>query len=159
MDFSFPAHSTTGVLNGDDLTFFYYDIGLDNLQSWPDAYDWDSVVSEFKGRLDIEACTSDQMPKDFVPNTIRFTVPDNKSPGNESKAAAFFRHLRNVFAHYRVAREGDNYVLYDDNGHAPTMRGFVNTELLKRFCFSFFDLRDKIINDLEISNNPNIENQ
>lgn len=157
MDFAFPAHFTTGVLNGDDLTFFYYDIGLDNLQGWPDAYDWDSVVSEFKDCLDIEACKSNQIPKDFILNTIRFTVSGNKNSDKGSKAAAFFRHLRNAFAHYRVVREGENYVISDGNKHA-TMRGFVNIEILKSLCFRFFEVRENIINDLDNSNKPILEN-
>lgn len=78
MDFSFPKHNTTGVLNGDDLVFFYYDIGLDNLQGWPDTYDWDSVIDEFKCVLDIDSCTTAEMPSDFATNNIRFTVSDDK---------------------------------------------------------------------------------
>lgn len=49
MDFKIPNHHETGVLNGEDLTFFYYDIGLDNLQGWPKVYDWDAIVEEFRG--------------------------------------------------------------------------------------------------------------
>ena len=53
------------MLLGDDLVFFYYDIGLDNLQEWRKEYDWNSVVAEFAGVLDIESCATDHIPTDF----------------------------------------------------------------------------------------------
>lgn len=155
MDFTFPIHYTTGILNGEDLIFFYYDIGLDNLQGWPSAYDWDAVVEEFKGELDIDICASTQISTEFVQNRIQFTVPNLKNSGSSSKSAAFFRHLRNAFAHYHVVREGENYVFTDGKKNA-TMRGLVNAELLKKFCFRFFDSREKILNDIENTNNPTI---
>lgn len=158
MDFSFTKHTTTGVLNGEDLKFFYYDIGLDNLQGWPAIYDWDSVVKEFKDKLDIDSCPKDQMPNELTLNTIRFTVSNSKKSDNGSKAMAFFRHLRNAFAHYNVVRKGENYALIDSKGY-ETMRGLVNAEILKQFCFRFFDYREKITNDYEESNNQNIENK
>lgn len=130
MDFSFPEHNTTGILNGNDLVFFYYDIGLDNLQGWPVVYDWDSVVDEFKGLLDIDSCTAAEIPSNLVTNKIRFTVSDDKNLDNGSKSAAFFRHLRNAFAHYSVVREGENYVL-SDGKKTTTMRGLVNVDLMK----------------------------
>lgn len=148
MDFKFPNHFETGELGGDDLTFFYYDIGLDNLQGWPLVYDWDAVVECFKGELDIDSCTSNQISTEFVQNKIRFTVSNRKNSDNGSNVAAFFRHLRNAFAHYHIVREGENYVLKDGT-NKTTMRGLVNAELLKKFCFKFFDTREKILNDME----------
>lgn len=158
MDFSLPKHSTTGILSGDDLTFFYYDIGMDNLQGWPDVYDWDTVVEEFKGKLDIDACTQAQIDDDFVQNKIRFTVSNQKNSDNGSKSAAFFRHLRNAFAHYGVVREGDNYVL-TDGIKSITMRGLVDAELFKNLCYKFFEIREKIINDSEDTNIPFLNKQ
>ena len=148
MDLSIPKHFTTGILNGDDLKFFYYDICLDTLQGWPLVYDWDSVVEEFKGQIDIDSCQSAQIPENFEQNKIRFTVSEEKAVDNVSKSAAFFRHLRNAFAHYYVVRKGKNYVLTDGRENI-TMRGLVDAELLKQFCFRFFDLREKTISDHE----------
>lgn len=153
MKFSFPEHYQTGILSGDDLTFFYYDIGLDILQSHPQMYIWDDVVEEFKGKLDIDVCSPTRIDTEFTLNRIRFTVSNNKNSDNGSKAAAFFRHLRNSFAHYRIVREGENYVITDIGGSHVTMRGFVKAELLKQFCFSFFKMRDQFINDYENTNN------
>ncbi len=157
MDCKIPDHHETGVLNGEDLTFFYYDIGRDNLQGWPDVYDWDAIVEEFRGKLDISTCTAAQIGPEFVLNRIRFTVSNRKDADSGSKAAAFFRHLRNSFAHYHIVREGENYVLIDVDGTSKTtMRGLVNAELLKKFCFRFFDIREKILCDMENANNPTI---
>lgn len=153
--FALPEHFTTGVLNGDDLRFFYYDIGVDNLQRWPCVYDWDSVVEKFKGVLDIDVCTSAKIPKDFKLNNIRFTISNQQYLDNGSKSAAFFRHLRNAFAHYQIVREGRNFILFDCDDYVA-MRGFVNAELLKKFCFSFFDIREKIISDNENINNSTL---
>ncbi len=158
MDYFIPEHFTTGVLNDEDLRFFYYDIGLDNNQGWPEVYDWNVIVKEFKGVLDIDACSAAQIDADLVPNKIRFTVSYQKNSDNGSKSVAFFRHLRNAFAHYRVVREGDNYVI-SDGINKTTMWGLVNAELLKKFCFQFFDIREKLISDHENINNTTLENQ
>lgn len=155
MDFKIPKHHETGVLNGDDLTFFYYDIGLDNLLGCPEVYEWDVVIEEFKGELDIDSCTSDQISTELVQNRIRFTVSNQKNSDNGSKSAAFFRHLRNAFAHYRVVREGENYVLAD-GAEKITMRGLIKAELLKKFCFRYFDIREKILNNIDNDNNSTI---
>lgn len=151
MNFTIPKHYTTGTLNGNDLIFFYYDIGQDNLQGWPEVYDWDTVVDEFKNSLDIQSCSSDQIDADFVQNKIRFTVSNQKNSDNGSKPLAFFRHLRNAFAHYHIVREGENFILTDRSNNM-TMRGLVNAELLKQFCFRFFDMRQKIIDENNVNN-------
>ncbi|MDE5683525.1 MAG: hypothetical protein K2I39_04865 [Muribaculaceae bacterium] len=157
MEFSFPKHFTTGFLSGDDLTFFYYDICQDHLQGWPQVYDWEAVVDEFKGRLDIDNCSSAHMDDEFVQNKIRFTVSNQKKSDNGSKAAAFFRHLRNAFANHSVVREGDNYDLTDGTKNA-TMRGLVNVKLLKEFCFKFFDYRERLTDKYDNINNPTLNN-
>lgn len=156
MDFKIPDHYETGVLNGDDLTFFYYDIGLDNLQGWPLSYDWEAVVNEFKDLVDIASCDKSDIPKQLVDNQIRFTVSQELDSDNGSNACAFFRHLRNAFAHYSVTRQGEWYFLSDYSDKGKSMYGKIKASLLKAFCFRFFDIREKILNDLENTNNPTI---
>lgn len=156
MDFKIPNHYENGVLNGDDLIFFYYDIGLDNLQGWPLAYDWDIVIEEFKGQIDVASCDKADIPDDLQDNQIRFTVSADKSSDNDSKSSAFFRHLRNAFSHYKVSRQGDWFYLTDHSGKEKSMHGKINVELLKKFCFRFFDIREKIMNDMENANNPTL---
>lgn len=156
MDFKIPGHHDTGVLNGDDLIFFYYDIGLDNLQGWPLSYDWEPVVNEYKDLVDIASCDKSDIPEQLMDNQIRFTVSTEKDSDNGSTTCAFFRHLRNAFAHYRVTRNGEWYILSDYSGKDKSMYGKIKASLLKEFCFRFFDLREKNINDMENANNPTI---
>ena len=157
MNFFIPEHFTTVVLNGDDLRFFYYDVGLENFQGWPKIYEWNAIIEEFKSLLDIGSCTPGQIPKTYIQNQVRFTLSSQEQSGNVSEATAFFRHLRNAFAHYRIVREGDNYILTDETKHTTTMLGMVNAEFLKSFCFRFFEIRDKVVDKYEKSQNPNIE--
>lgn len=141
-DFSFPKHLTNGILNPDDLNFFYYDIGKENIGDTPFLYEWDAVVNEFSDVLDIDSCSKEQIDKEFVQNKIRFTISAKEK---KSKTAAFFRHLRNAFAHYRIVRDGENYCLIDKDPQDAqiTMRGLVKAEILKNFCFRFFEQRDE----------------
>lgn len=140
--FDFSKHFTNGILNPDDLKFFYYDIGKENIGDTPFLYEWDAVVNEFSDVLDIDSCSKKQIDKEFVQNKIRFTISAKEK---KSKAAAFFRHLRNAFAHYHIERDGENYRLIDKDPKDAkiTMRGLVKAELLKKVCFSFFDQREK----------------
>lgn len=59
-----------------------------------------------------------------------------------------FSHLRNAFAHYNIVREGENFILTDGE-KTYSMCGFVNAELLKNFCFRFFDIREEITRNYE----------
>jgi len=139
--FDLSEHFTIGVLNPEDLTFFYYDIGKGHLENTP-FNDWDTVVNEFSGVLDIDTCTKDQVDEDFIQDKIRFTA---SMQGNEEepKAVALFRHLRNAFAHYHIVREGENYCLIDKRGEQVNMRGLVKAEILKDFCFRLLDQGEK----------------
>lgn len=151
MDFTFPQHNHHGILNGDDLKFFYYDIGEDNLQGWPDVYDWNSVIIKFFGIIDIDTCDNANIPSYFKDNFIRFSIDQQKD--NSSVASAFFRHLKNAFSHYRIVRMGDWHEITDKNLKGDlTFRGKVKADLLKEFCFLFFAQREKIINSQD---NPN----
>lgn len=110
---------------------------------WPSVYDWDKIVNEYEGRLNILDCSIDSIGQDINNNTILFSLSNS---GRECKAEAFFRHLRNAFAHHRIVRERDNYFITDmlSNGKF-SMYGIVNAELLKNFCFSLFEEKDRAI--------------
>ena len=151
MDFNIPDHSSRGYLNYEDLSFFYYDIGLDNLAGLPNVYDWDAVMNQFAGVIDIDSCAEGQVPNEYQQNVIRFTLC---AGDNGSKSSALFRHLRNAFSHYRINREGDNFTLTDQISGGLTMRGLINAELLKKICFKFFEQRDAILNNLEDIKEP-----
>ncbi len=142
MDFSIPKHYTNGVLTGDDLKFFYYDIGLDNLQDAPVLYDWDNVVNEFSGDIRIIP-SKDEIAEFSDMNTIKFHIREF-----DQSAAAFIRHLRNAFSHYLIIRENDTFYITDQrnkNGKTMiTMRGIVKADVLKKFCFRLFDTHDNL---------------
>ncbi len=150
MDFTLQTNFTHGRLGGDDLTFFYYDIGEDHLQGWPSSYDWESVVLKYKGVLNIKDCNKDDIPNEFIENNIHFTVSNSSQVDNGNVASAFFRHLRNAFSHYRIVSRKDWYEFTDFNnkGHI-TMRGCVKAALLKEFCYHFFDQRESLINSTD----------
>ena len=144
MDFSIPKHYTNGVLTGDDLKFFYYDIGLDNLQDLPTLYDWDNVVKEFSGDIHITP-SKDEIAEFEDMNTIKFHI----SKSDPSVASAFIRHLRNAFSHYLIIRENDTFIITDITDECNktgkiTMRGVVKADVLKKFCFRLFDTRNNL---------------
>lgn len=147
MDFTIPSHYQNGVLNNDDLNFFYYDIGLESMQGRLILADWDEVVKEFECRVDIASCT-DNIPNEdnMKDNTIRFSVSSFQNSDNGSLSSAFFRHLRNAFAHYRIRRVGDFFLICDKSEKGKnTMCGKINADLLKEFCFKFFEKCEDII--------------
>lgn len=144
MNFAIKEFETTGYLSGDDLIFFYYDIGLDNLQGFPSLYDWDKNIAEFENVLDIKPCELKDMPDKVDKNCIRFTVSENPQCDNNNIAMAFFRHLRNAFSHYSITENKSFFHIIDNNGTNCTMLGIVQRDLLKQFCFRFFDQREDI---------------
>lgn len=152
MDFTLRTNFTHGSLGGDDLTFFYYDIGQDHLQSWPKCYDWNAVVLKYKKSIDIQECDKKDIPDEFKDNVIRFYVSKSIQSDNGNIACAFFRHLRNAFSHYRIIRRKDYYDITDCNDKGEiTMRGRVKADLLKEFCFCFFDQREEILKSIDNS--------
>lgn len=132
-DFSIPDFRPNGYLKGNDLRFFYYDIGLENLQGNPIGYEWETILEDFHNQfgLDIQICRKSVIPTIINLNAIRLTIGDK-----ESESEAFFRHLRNAFSHYRVARVNDEYHIKDiDKQYDVTMIGRVKVDVLQQFCF------------------------
>lgn len=131
-----------GILRPDDLHFFYYDIGLNDLERTPIIYTLDDKIRTF---LDSKGITLD--PQRNSRNTIlpRYIEKDKMSflyNTNETAEEAFFRHLRNAFAHYRISRNGDYFEMMDinpRNAEKVTMIGNVNCENLKEIYFLFKD--------------------
>lgn len=147
VDSTFPLYSSNSILDGKDLHFFYYDINVDILQGWSVVYDWNAVVSKFKDVLDIDFCETESIPKEFRDNYIRFSVSNKTKLDNGIVTAAFFRHLRNAFAHFHIIRKGEWFEIIDctKKGKEITMRGRIEADLLKKFCFCFFDQREEIL--------------
>ena len=148
MDFTFPEHYPNGILYGDDLSFFYHDIGRDKLQGLPDVYAWNSVVSNYQGIIDIGICNNANIPEEYKDNFMRFSVDMQKDNG--STVSAFFRHLKNAFSHHRIVRIGEWYEITDKNLNDDlTFRGRIRADLLKELCFKFFEQREEIINSID----------
>ena len=90
------------------------------------------------------------LPKIVEENRLYFVV-DKIDKNN--KAIAFFRHLRNAFAHFRIVREGEWLNIMDgvwrgkekDKYWEKTMIGLIKYEDLKELCFIFFKQGDKLI--------------
>ncbi len=138
MEFESLKTSSVGLLSNKDLHFFYYDIASDELTGASVVYDWSEEVQSFieKKGLIIEV-KDGTLPPEFEEGTIFYKL---KSP-DESKAMAFFRHLRNAFAHYQVNRYNNDYYMKDVNTHLQrpvnTMIGRINCDDLQELCHLF----------------------
>ena len=75
---------------------------------------------------------------------IYFSVSEN-----ETIPLAFFRHLRNAFAHHRIVRCCEYLHIEDIQGKDLTMKGLVKFKDLKELCFLFFDQRTEFENTYE----------
>lgn len=140
------------ILSAEEVHFFYYDIMRNQEDGIQCVYDWNNDIQDYldsKGIV-MEVREINDFPEIMEKNRLYFTV--DKSDKN-NKAVAFFRHLRNSFAHFRIVRE-DEYLNITDgswkgeegNKHFErTMIGQIKYEDLKELCFLFFKQRDKFI--------------
>lgn len=138
-DFTIGNPGSIGLLNPEDLNFFYYDVSRNSLDGWASCCEWNCDIEDFiKGnKLRIEVCDAKYIPGSVDSGTILFTI-DPMDSG--SKADALLRHLRNAFSHFRINRNGDNYIMSDySNGiNKHTMRGYINADLLKTLIFKLY---------------------
>lgn len=124
-----------GILSPDDLKLFYYEVGLSSQMGQTEIYEWNKEIDEYLKKVGavVDVCLDGTITNHYVDNTISMT----QKPG-ETKGVAFFRHLRNAFAHYHIQRYGDFYYLKDSNGNKTTMIGCISTEDIKSLI-SLFD--------------------
>lgn len=148
MTFDLSIKTNTGILSPEDVAFFYYDVGMDHLQSWPKVYDWNQIVDKFKGTVEFIVCKPEEIPTKVPENTIYFATSSERETDDGITSAAFFRHLRNAFSHYRICRLNDVFYLSDSNEKACTMNGQIEVKLLKKICFEFFNVREQIMEEL-----------
>ena len=143
-DFSIPDHPTYSFLYPEDLKFFYYDINFAKDCGILEEDSWEKVMKEFNEKTDITVCEKIVIPSEVLPNTIRFTKRNN-----ELEIDAFFRHLRNAFAHYRIHRIGDSFYIEDRNRrHNITAIGKIECKLLKEICFKYSDSTNPLMESL-----------
>lgn len=151
LNFSFTWNRPwgNGILSPDDLRFFYYDIAMDSLTGISKIYEWDDTVKSFLETNKLTIDGSDKIDDSVDFNTILFKVAKGKDGKNkETKAQAFFRHLRNAFAHYNIKRVNDIYYIKDFDKNT-TMLGAIKCELLKQFCFLFLDQKEAMLQSLD----------
>lgn len=143
--------SNRGLLNGEDLLFFYYDVFAKKEDSITDIYDWDSEIDDFitsQGMV-IDECDVSQMPNDYPENTLLFT----NSVKGETKLQAFFRHVRNAFSHMNIQRNGDYYLLRDYGCAGKiSMIGKIKCDCFKNFCFLFTEQGENVIEKQSLTN-------
>lgn len=149
MDFSLNTNTVAPYehLTGEDLNLFYYDICTDVALQNPMMYDWNETMKDFSNEIDIAFCSKDDMPDVVIENQIRLT---KCTLDKGSNAMAFFRHLRNAFAHFEVRCKGEWVIIKDWNPKDKTQKytfiGKIKTKTLRSICFRFFDQREKIFN-------------
>ena len=131
-----------GLLNGEDLHFFYYDVLNKNEDSLNSLFEWNNDIVSYldKHGVRIEVCEIEQMPHEYPNDKLLFSMYNNK----ETKPQAFLRHLRNAFVHINIQRDDEYYLLKDRNGKGlTTMIGRVKCTCLKEVCFLLFKQEER----------------
>ncbi len=142
--FSSLKDSSSGVLSNDDLHFFYYDIGLDNHTGTPVIYKDNKETEAYKlsRKLTIEAVEQDKLPSNFQDGKICFV-----KYSNETDVEAFFRHMRNAFAHYNIKHHGDFFFMndfYDEKCTKMSMIGKIKCNDLFNYCNLLLKQRESL---------------
>ena len=126
---------TLGILAPNDLSFFYYDVA-----QWSEAelyeFENDAFINVAReigiALIPIETKTFRQC--DLCDNKLHFTFKrrTGKQDMTLSYQSAFFRHLRNSFAHYRITNLGDYFIIEDKIGDRYTCKGkILRNKLIK----------------------------
>lgn len=153
MNYTMPEYKK-GILSAEEEHFFYYDIMRNQENSIQCVYDWNNDIQNYldsKGIV-VEVRDTNDFPEFIEKNRICFALDKNDK---NNKAVAFFRHLRNAFAHFRIVREGEYLYITDgswkgkekDKYLEKTMIGLIKYEDLKELCFLFFKQGDKFIEE------------
>lgn len=130
-----------GILSPDEVHFFYYDIMRDLEDTIQAIYEWNGEIENFfyeKG-IKVEVMKKGDIPQNIEKNVMFFSTYQD-----ESKPIAFFRHLRNTFAHHRITHSGEYLHFEDTNGTDLTMIGLIKFQDLKELCFLFFGQRSEL---------------
>lgn len=152
LDFNF-SQTSSGVLNPEDLSFFYYGVGLDTMTNVPVLFNWDEDIQSY---IDSKKMTIDGIKEQdvkaledkFEKDKLLFIVRKN-----ETKEESLFRHLRNAFVHYNIRREGDYFLCkdIDPRDNSIKMIGYVNGADLKELCSHFYNQRAEYEESLRLN--------
>jgi len=137
LDYTFNI-PTEEILLPDEVHFFYYHIMRDMENSIQVTYEWNREIEKFLNEKGIRV---DVMDKEMISQNIEKNVTFFSIYQDESKPIAFFRHLRNAFAHHRIVHCGEYLNIEDAQGNSLTMKGLIKFQDLKELCFLFFDQR------------------
>lgn len=129
-----------GILSPNEVHFFYYDVMRDMGDNTQAIYEWNDEIEKFLNGKGIKV---EVMEKGTIPQTVEKDVMFFSTAQDESKPKAFFRHLRNAFAHHQIVHCGEDIQCEDIQGNVFTMKGLVKFQDLKELCFLFFDQRTK----------------
>ena len=134
-DYTFNIPSN-GILSPDEVHFFYYDVMRDTGNNTQSIYEWNGEIEEFLNRkgIKVEVMEKGTIPQNVEKNVMFFSICQD-----ENKPIAFFRHLRNAFAHHRIVHCGEFLHIEDVLGNDFTMKGFIKFQDLKELCFLFFN--------------------
>ncbi len=76
------------------------------------------------------SCSQKKKQKDSICFKIK-GEKDEKGQYTETYPEAFFRHIRNAFAHYSIKRQQDYYLIVDVNGSGQkTMTAWIKSSLI-----------------------------
>ena len=147
LKFSSLEDSSGGVLGKDDLRFFYYDIGLDNLSGAPIIYKDNERIEAYKlsHKLTIEAVEQDSLPSNYQDGKIYFVKYDA-----ETDIEAFFFFFCNAFAHYHIKHHGGFFFMNDYRDEKCTqmsMIGKIKCDDLFNYCNLLFKQREFFIDN------------
>lgn len=155
-DFSAIKANSPGALLPKDLEYIYYNIAIDSLTGTSVLYDWNCDIEDFLSKAGLRIIDNRRkLPTEFEKDKIYIKVNDQ----GESKAMALFRHLRNAFAHYQIARHGEYFYMKDFNVTARTrtltMIGQVKVDDLQQLCSIFFKQGEEYNRETSIIEEPN----
>ena len=134
MKFKFPFLPASIRLNENDLKFFYYDVGLEQIDNLTHIVKIsDNEISTFVKKYNIiieKVDNNETISRDLTNIGINQIVL--KCMDKENEAMAIIRHLRNAFAHYRI-RKNENLFFINDfmpNQTDITMLACIEDKLL-----------------------------
>lgn len=128
-----------GVLTNKQLSFFYYGIAYSDFSSAAKNYEWSDEVDNFLNNQGIKVFVNKNIPSGNPPKDVIYFSKGLK----ESKQEAFFRHMRNAFAHFLIFKHKKYVTMRDikekkDGSKKLTMVCNIKYEDLIGFYIVFF---------------------
>lgn len=134
-------------LNEYDLKFFYYDVGVEQIDNLIHAVKIsDNEIATFikNHNIIIEKVDKNEIiSKDFTNINVNQIIL--KCLDNENEVMALIRHLRNAFAHYRI-RKKDNIFFINDfmpNQIDLTMLACIEDKLLYELVHQIIYIKEE----------------